>query len=156
MNDADAILAQPRYIYGPDLDEDRDLAMEALYGGRRVTAALGRKLTLLRNVITDPETATSVSAQQRINEVWKYSIDPAYSSWRAISEQARRDEAAHYSFVPDSRLSYAEAMLDWPIYRAAVLAQQRDVIDASGHSTMRGLSSETLDVLDQLGSSEPR
>lgn len=50
----------------------------------------------------------------------------------------------------DLTLSQAEAMLDWPIYRVGILAQQRDQLDATGHSTMRGLSSETLDILDKV------
>jgi len=49
-------------------------------------------------------------------------------------------------------VSVAEEMTGWPVYRAGVIAQIRDTIDSTGRSTMRGLTSEQLDQIDELGS----
>lgn len=145
-----------------------DLAAEARAGGRLLTNRLAR---FAGPPVSREYMARGVEAGN-VDHVWSYYIDPSVRSslyeGTAEQKQARRDRwasnaraAAGMGNFPDTQhgdpqitaviLEDAEAMVSWPIYRAAIFAQTRDMIDSSGHSTMRGLSSVDLDNLDQLG-----
>jgi len=135
---------------------DRETAAEARAGGRQLTKTLAEKLAQYGQVFVDRMAVDHA-------HTWHYQIDPAGSY---IHGDERREPEAREAWARIARyhvddesyartriyLDQAEEMIGWPIYRAGIIAQIRDTIDSTGRSTMRGLTSEQLDQLDELGS----
>ena len=142
--------------------DDPDRAAEARAGGRQLTKTLAEKLAQYGQVFVDRMAVDHA-------HTWHYQIDPAGSyihgderrepeareAWARIARShADGSESRTYMGFshPMVYVTRAEEMTGWPIYRAGVIAQLRDTIDSTGRSTMRGLTSEQLDQIDELGS----
>lgn len=108
-------------------DGQQALAAEARAGGRLITAQI------ISNIRVDGENRLADLAdvpQPEVNAYWKHSMNPAYatSGRKAWAEMARA--AAGMGRFPDTlpgdrertflTIDEAQAMFDWPIYRAAL------------------------------------
>jgi len=157
---ASILLDADRNVSDAYLQAERDLAAEARAGGRLLTHELAR--------FGGPAVSRQMMAEDPA-KAWHYHIDTSGSyDWadprreqEAKEGWARRARAAvdgseNRTYMGSSHpmvyLPLAEEMVGWPIYRAGVIAQLRDTIDSTGRSTMRGLTSEQLDQIDELGS----
>jgi hypothetical protein len=144
-------------------------AAEARAGGRLITNYIaeldrgiqsGRYGEHLRGILWRID-GTGEPSSEAVRTLWKNVLSPSdspddsgrVSTARAAESIANGSESRTYMehSHPMVYLPHAEDMVGWPIYRAGVIAQLRDTIDATGQSTMRGLTSEQLDQLDALG-----
>lgn len=156
-DNADAILATARR----EAQEEREQATVARAGGRLLTSKLAERVEDFReHYVTLPtgkglgehvegETPIWIAAlrgdlgQEKVNDCWRNMIDPAYASsfkdaWTSAAE--REAHVGTFSgFGPEDptvtavMLREAEAMMSWPIYRAAIEGEAyTDHLIASG------------------------
>lgn len=107
--------------------EDQALAAEARAGGRLITDQIVGNIRVDgRNRMADLVDAT----QEEVNKYWKHCMDAAYAvsgraAWRQIA-QAASGQGRFPDTLPGDRartfltIDAAQAMFDWPIYRAAI------------------------------------
>lgn len=126
----------PEAYSAPRDEALRDLAAEARHGGRYITDALARAIT------NDGIRArfAGEDGSEALAEIWRYTASPSGSQYPASGRdttQRYATSAARIGGVDWEHSAYwqpqplAEAVFDWPVYRAALTAWINDVADAT-------------------------
>lgn len=131
-------------------------AMEAIAGGRGITASLARFVDQIGNGY-EPGVRAILAGEKGprvLRELWVRSIDPSigwesYARYAAATGEHRTFAAIEYGKTKAMTLAQAEAMLDWPIYRAAILqAALEPILFADGPDTQ--WSPDTIEDVARL------
>ena len=120
----------PEAYSAPRDEALRDLAAEARHGGRYITDALARAIT------NDGIRArfAGEDGSEALAEIWRYTASPSGSQYPASGRdttQRYATSAARIGGVDWEHSAYwqpqplAEAVFDWPVYRAALARPAR-------------------------------
>jgi len=105
-----------RAYYAAHNAENRELAADARHGGRILTAELAR--------FSGPAVSHTMMAEDP-RHAWTYIDHPVpnpRARWQELAHEAASSGPVIGGPIDRVGLWYAEAMMDWPIYRAGVIA----------------------------------